>query len=267
MCALYLPTVMALLPSSNVCSLTLSSHHYLQTMALLSSSCLLPALSSAVAGTCLLPTAQQALRVFSRSSSFLSLTAPKPLEESSPSSDTTHETVFTWTFAPLARELTRTAGGFEHRARWPLQHGSTLLDLHLNNSPSASSRSLRSSSTAFTFASSFANRPYSSLSKSSEPVHAQQCQEYTSAATLELPEQLQQPAAPGVLSAWLPKAQPRLKGFSRKLVLRQVNRKIIARVARRFTIGIPVLGEWHGWQHDPAAVWHLGGSHAVEHIL
>jgi hypothetical protein len=59
---------------------------------------------------------------------------------------------------------------------------------------------------------------------------------------IELPEQLQQPA-PGVLASWLPKAQPRLKGFSRKLVLRQVNRKIIARVARRFTIGIPVLGE------------------------
>jgi hypothetical protein len=35
-----------------------------------------------------------------------------------------------------------------------------------------------------------------------------------------------------------------LQGFSRKLALRQVNRKIIARVARRFTIGIPVLGEW-----------------------
>jgi hypothetical protein len=34
-----------------------------------------------------------------------------------------------------------------------------------------------------------------------------------------------------------------LQGFSRKLALRQVNRKIIARVARRFTIGIPVLGE------------------------
>jgi hypothetical protein len=35
-----------------------------------------------------------------------------------------------------------------------------------------------------------------------------------------------------------------LQGISRKLALRQVNRKIIARVARRFTIGIPVLGEW-----------------------
>lgn len=211
-------------------------------MAMLSASpALLTALSSAVAGSCVLPAAQQALRVFSRSSSFLSLTAPTPLRKDQ--AQAAHEdnsssvtTAFAWTFAPLARELTRTAGGFEHRAQWPLSNGSTLLDLHLN---AADARSM-----GFSFASAYARR-YSTLHHSAQPVQPQQHQEYASSAgVIELPEQLQQPAAAtGVLASWFPKAQPRLKGFSRKLLLRQVNRKIIARVARRFTIGIPVLGE------------------------
>lgn len=175
----------------------------------------------------------------------MSLTAPTPIakQQAQPShgldEDTCVSTAFTWTFAPLARELTRTAGGFEHRAKWPLDNGSTLLELHLNGHPAASARS----STAFNFASAYARR-FSTLPHG--PQSVQQSHKYSSSAAgvIELPEQLQTAAAPaGVLSAWLPKAQPRLKGFSRKLVLRQVNRKIIARVARRFTIGIPVLGE------------------------
>lgn len=201
---------------------------------------MLPALSGAVAG-CMIPTAQHALRVFSRSSSFLSLTAPTPLRKQQPTQssdqDTSITTAFTWTFAPLARELTRTAGGFEHRARWPLTNGSTLLDMHVDSSAAARSTS------AFSFDLACARR-YSSVPHSSQQVHPQQSQEYSSsAAAIELPAQMQETAAPGVLSAWLPKAQPRLKGFSRKLLLRQVNRKIVARLARRFTIGIPVLGE------------------------
>jgi hypothetical protein len=181
------------------------------------------------------------MRVFSRSSSFMSLTAPTPVSRQQAQAQQAHNldedtcvsTAFTWTFAPLARELTRTAGGFEHRAKWPLDNGSTMLELHLN-SHATSTRS----STAHSFASAYARR-FSTLPQ------GLQAHEYTSAAgAIELPEQLPSAAVPaGVLSAWLPKAQPRLKGFSRKLVLRQVNRKIIARVARRFTIGIPVLGK------------------------
>jgi hypothetical protein len=177
------------------------------------------------------------MRVFSRSSSFLSLTAPIPLSKQR--SQPAHEedntsTAYSWTFAPFARELTRTAGGFEHRAKWPLSNGSTLLDLHLD---STSARS-----TGFSFASAYARR-YSSLPHNDQTVQPQQSQFSSSAGVIELPEQLQQPT-PGVLASWLPKAQPRLKGLGRKLFLRQVNRKIIARVARRLTIGIPVLGEY-----------------------
>lgn len=212
--------------------------------------------STLVSGACssLLPALGSA--VFSRSSSFLSLTAPRPLREAAvpttrhSSDDDVNNTnnnntiAFAWTFAPLARELTRTAGGFEHRAQWPLgKNGSTLLDMHINSDGgSATTRSLRSPTMALSFASSFASRPYSSL--------PQQGADYTSAAAaptveLESAEQPQAASSPAVLAAaWLPKAHPRLKGFSRKLVLRQVNRKIIARVARRFTIGIPVLGEF-----------------------
>jgi hypothetical protein len=172
------------------------------------------------------------MRVFSRSSSFLSLTAPVPQQRSQPAHEEDNiSTAYSWTFAPYARELTRTAGGFEHRAKWPLSKGSTLLDL------STSARS-----TGFSFASAHARRYSCSLPRNGQTVQPQHSQYSASAGVIELPEQLQQPA-PGVLASWLPKAQPRLKGFSRKLVLRQVNRKIIARVARRFTIGIPVLGE------------------------
>lgn len=206
---------------------------------------MLPALTG-VASSCVFPAAQHAMRVFARSGSFMSLTAPKPAQEQPKSAtpsgaqDSSFNTAFTWTFVPLARELTRTAGGFEHRARWPLQNGSSLLDMQLNGS--ASARHVGgSSSSSFSFASSF-GRHYSSLPEPSQPVQPQQSHEYTSAAAAQLPTELEQPAAPGMLAMWFPKAQPRLKGFSRKLVLRQVNRKIIARVARRFTIGIPVLG-------------------------
>jgi hypothetical protein len=52
--------------------------------------------------------------------------------------------------------------------------------------------------------------------------------------------QLQQP---NMLQLWISKVKPRMKGYTRKLALRQLNRRVIARVARRFTIGIPVLGK------------------------
>lgn len=209
--------------------------------------------TSAVAGTCLLPAAQEALRVFSRSSSFLSLTAPTPLQknnkDASPTSSNpanTNNTAFSWTFAPLARELTRSAGGFEQRAHWPLPANSStlLLDLHLDGGRAACSGS---TATGFNFGSAYARR-FSSLPDRTHAQELQQQEKYNTSAAgvIELPEELQQqPAAAqaGLLATWFPKAQPRLKGFSRKLLLRQVNRKIIARVARRFTIGIPVLGE------------------------
>jgi hypothetical protein len=219
---------------------------------MLLSPAMLASTTSAVAGTCLLPAAQEALRVFSRSSSFLSLTAPTPLKQkkqdaspptSSSSNDATNtNTAFSWTFAPLARELTRSAGGFEQRAHWPLPaNGSTLLlDLHLDGARSASP------ATGFNFGSAYARR-FSSLPDRTHAQELQQQESYNTSAggVIELPEDVQQPAAAqaGLLATWFPKAQPRLKGFSRKLLLRQVNRKIIARVARRFTIGIPVLGE------------------------
>lgn len=211
--------------------------------------------TSAVAGTCLLPAAQEALRVFSRSSSFMSLTAPTPLQkkttgnnkDASPTSSNTANTntAFSWTFAPLARELTRSAGGFEQRAHWPVPaNGSTLLlDLHLDGGRAACSGS---TATGFNFGLAYARR-FSSLPNRAHAQELQQQDKYNTSAAgvIELPEELQQPAAAqaGLLATWFPKAQPRLKGFSRKLLLRQVNRKIIARVARRFTIGIPVLGE------------------------
>ncbi|KAG2489520.1 hypothetical protein HYH03_011971 [Edaphochlamys debaryana] len=45
-----------------------------------------------------------------------------------------------------------------------------------------------------------------------------------------------------VFMAWARKAQGRLKGMSRKIVMRTINRRIVRQMARRATIGIPCIG-------------------------
>lgn len=214
-------------------------------MALLSSSLAVGQLLLASgSGTCLLPAVQHGLRVFSRTSSFLSLTAPHPLQQQPQQKASSLDqqdvsTAFSWTFAPLARELTREAGGFEHRARWPLgPNSSMLLDLSLRNGTAQPRPSLSSSYAQMA-------RHYSVVPHSQQAAPAtpqQNRNEHTaSAAAIELPAELQQVAAASWWSSMVPKAQPRVKGLSRKLVLRQINRKIISRVARRATIGEQAL--------------------------
>lgn len=175
------------------------------------------------------------MKVFSRSSSYLHLTAPRPAREEDAGSAAARpkDSAFDWTFAPLARELSRQAGGFEGERRWPLgtHQSTTLLGLTLSQATSQPS-------SCFV-------RHHSIMPRSQQPIIASTVAaqaQHTAAAPLELPSalELQQP---GVLAQWIGKVKPRMKGFSRKLALRQVNRKIVARVARRFTIGIPVLGE------------------------
>lgn len=187
---------------------------------------LIPASSSAaaLAVAAVMPTAQHALRVFSRSSSFMSLTAPRPLASNQQQqqscqvdSDDSISTAFTWTFAPLARELTRTAGGFEHRARWPLTNGSTLLDMHVNNTNASSSSSFNGLSFSSVYARRYSSLPHTSVDAQPTPTQ-QQHQDFSSAAgAIELPEQPASAAAAvttppaGLMAVWFPKAQPRLK--------------------------------------------------------
>lgn len=200
-----------------------------------------PSALGALVSSGALPFAFYGMKTFSsgspRSSSYLHLTAPQPCKEDKPANSTR-----SWQFPPELRELNRMAGGFAGPRRYPLgvNSCSMLLD--------HSSLSAMSSSPSSTFVRQHSIMPHSQASHLSQSIAVsgalQQQQQHTAAATLELPAEVAQPESRlAVISKWFSKTQPRMKGFSRKLALRQVNRKIVARVARRFTIGIPVLGE------------------------
>ncbi|WIA30312.1 hypothetical protein OEZ86_000400 [Tetradesmus obliquus] len=176
------------------------------------------------------------MRAFARSSSYLHLHAPHPVKEDEGKNISSSSRTPWSTFPPELRELSRQAGGFEGPRRYPLgSHGSSMLLDHANLMTTAplSYCLVRHHSVMPRSAS----QNLASQSVALAGLQAQQ-QKHAATAVLELPSQ----EAEGVLSKWFAKTQPRMKGFSRKLALRQVNRKIIARVARRFTIGIPVLG-------------------------
>jgi hypothetical protein len=204
-----------------------------------------------------LPAAQVGLRALgNRHSSILrGLTTSASTQKSTPAAtkggQPTHHDA--WSFAPLARELARSAGGFEHRAHWPLSaaSGCSLLDATLTSGRGADL------SASFGLASYYHARHFSSAvphsASSTSSSVAPTRQEHTAAIELPAnddPADLSAAAATATTRSWLsatwlarfiPKAQPRVKGMSRKLVLRQINRQIVSRVARRATIGACVV--------------------------
>ncbi|KAF6255174.1 hypothetical protein COO60DRAFT_241500 [Scenedesmus sp. NREL 46B-D3] len=197
-----------------------------------------PSALNALMSSCALPAATYgALRVLVRSSSYLHLHDPHSAKEDGGKHDSSSSRTPWSTSAPELRELARQAGGFQGARPFTLScRGSSLLLNHANvmASPPMSYCKLRFHSVTPRSAS----QDLTTRSVALAGLQAQQQQQHAACAVLELPTQ----EAEGALSKWFSKTQPRIKGFSRKLALRQVNRRIIARVARRFTIGIPVLG-------------------------
>eukprot|EP00775_Hariotina_reticulata_P010995 gene10995-11149_t len=192
-----------------------------------------PLALSGLLSSSVLPTAFYGMKVFSRSSSYLHLTAPKPMKQEDAVTQTQdNQAIFQHTFGPLAHELTRQAGGFEGERRWPLNthQPATLIGMQLSQ-PTWPTSSCRV-------------RHHSIVPKSVVPIISSSviAQTQHTAAGLLDDVSVSQLEKPNMLQLWVSKVKPRMKGYSRKLALRQLNRRVIARVARRFTIGIPVLG-------------------------
>ena len=177
-----------------------------------------------------LPSAMYASKILARNmSSFVQAAAPQP-ELLEHDEDGLTSTSWECTFGPLAKHLVEVRkwhGRLPHEATFvspALQSGVTLAGMHLR--PANRFDNLN-------------NRHHNSLSDLVERLGMDGHRSMSSVAAAEAVVE----APPvGVVTAWVNKVQPRMKGGVRKLVLRQINRKIVSRLARRFTIGIPVLG-------------------------
>jgi hypothetical protein len=192
-------------------------------------SSMLPSLLSAspLLAQVALPSAMYGSKVLARHmSSYLS--APEP-ERPEHDEDGLTSTSWECTFGPLAKHLVETRKYnrvMPHEATFvspALQSGVTLLGMHLR--PADRFDNMH-------------NRRHNALSDLVERLSTDSHRSMSSVAAADVVGEAQ----PGVLTAWANKVHPRMKGGVRKLVLRQINRKIVARLARRFTIGIPVLG-------------------------
>lgn len=179
-----------------------------------------------------LPTAIYGSRILARHmSSFVQATAPQPEVCSEPEERDLTSTSWDCTFGPLAKHLLETRQYnrvMPHEAHFvsPAAHScSTLLGLH------------RRPGDRFDMS---AGRRSDITDLVERHVNLVGIRTMHTAPSLNaegvLPQQV------GAVTQWVNKVQPRMKGGVRKLVLRQINRKIVARLARRFTIGIPVVG-------------------------